>query len=1122
MDNLIIQTKFALPQPPVNYLPRPRLDTLWQTWSGKRLVLITAGAGFGKTSLIVGHAHALPRPCAWYALDELDAELSGFTAHLLRTVILITDSETAALPDTPLPPEQVLAEVVRRLRSLESGCLLVLDDVHLVAASTAVLGFIERLIRFLPEQVTLVLSSREHLDIATMRLRTQGAVATLEAKELAFDHDELAEFIAHRFPTVDFSPSHLRRIASLTEGWAAGLEIFCQVLGDTSVSRIDEALAEIQSGGTGWFLYFAEEVLESLDETTRDFLLRSSVLPRLDADLCDNVLGITGSARILKGLLRRNLFTFIAADGGYRYHHLFRDFLREQLERTCSATRLTKLRRSAAKALAGKSSWVEAITAYAAAGDSAAILRLLEKLGDDLLLTGQYTILNSALNSLPAAVINGSVPALHVLGQIHDIQGRWAVAERSYRKALRICKKGSRRIELLTLLAQNKIRQGHYRPGLKLCNQALAEPGRLSSSARAHILGLQGIASADLGRIDESETCFKQAAAIFHRKQDSPDEARTLYLLAANVYFPRGDFRQAKSTARRSVVIYRKLKDSRRICHSLGVLGWVMVAGGDLREGRDITEEALRLAEGLDYHTMLGVCRYTLGLFSLYTGDLTTAEEYFESIRELGEQLGEAELQSIPYIGLAAVALAGGNRHAGRKYAKRALAIVQETQDVKTEAQCNVLLGQAAVQTSRKRANEYWDRAESLFTRFGGVFDLNRLRLIRLDRGRSDDAGRREMLTELLVGIAENNHEQLFMVFEPAAAARTLAEALRLGIEIDYVTDLLVRLGEGVVPELAAVVRIAADSESASGLRLRVIDILARIGGETARRALAELASDPAAAGDSAERAAEELNQVPSVPLHITALGPLVVQVGERVLDFNAWRSKRALRLFQLLLVHRFKWVPQDMVLEALWPGSDPSKARNNLRQSVFLLRKVLEPEKSEVRISRYVQQRNEAYRLEAGAGFTYDVLQFEEALAEADKHLNAGRHQEAGERLQVAVDLYRGDFLAESPYEEVAVFEREQLRHELLRGVLRLIDLHAQADRWEVLVPLCRRGLALDIYNEKLHRHLVHAQYRLGNRREALADFHRYEEMMMSELDLLPSAGMRALADKVMTMGSK
>ena len=207
-------------------------------------------------------------------------------------------------------------------------------------------------------------------------------------------------------------------------------------------------------------------------------------------------------------------------------------------------------------------------------------------------------------------------------------------------------------------------------------------------------------------------------------------------------------------------------------------------------------------------------------------------------------------------------------------------------------------------------------------------------------------------------------------------------------------------------------------------------------------------------------------------------------------------------------------------MLESLWPGSEPAKAMNNLRQSVFLLRKALEPDRKELRHSLYIQQSNEAYRLEAGAGFTYDVIAFEEALGESDKSLNAGHRKEAGERLQVAVDLYRGDFLSESPYEELATFEREHLRHELLRGLLRLIDLHAQAKRWESLVQLCRHGLTLDPYNEKLSYHLVNAQYRLGNRREALTDFHRYEEMMMRELDLLPSTEMQTLADKVLALG--
>jgi len=1117
MSNPVISTKFGIPPPPASYLPRPRLDARWPDWRTKRLVLVTAGAGFGKTSFLAAGARGSERPVAWYALDEWDAELSSFCAHLLAALRAEDPPDEGEADIAQVAsPDRALAAVVRALRANEQGGLLILDDVHLVAGSAEILRFLARLVRFLPEGCTLVLSSREHVDVATMRLRSLGTMDTLESADLSFSAEELAALFQERFAGAELAPSHARRITTLTEGWAAGIEIFFQVLAGSSPEQIDEGLARFQDAGSGWFAYFAEEVLSRLDPDTQDFLRRSSALPQLDADLCDELLGIDSSRRTLKSLARRNLFTFASADGrSFRYHHLFRDFLRSQLALAETGTGLAKFRRRVARALRDRGEWAEAAEAYAAASDPEATLRLFDKLGEELLATGQYTAITRALDSIPAASLRGHPGALFVRGRIHDIQGRWDDAEVAYRRALRIDSKGPRQVELISLLAQLRMRKGDYRACLKLCDQALAAPGKMRAEIRGRILGLRGVSACDLGRLSEGEDFLKQAGAVFRRRKDSVGEGRVLYLLAANVYVPRGDFREAKSAARRSLVIFRRLRDPRRICHSLGVLGWVMQVAGEFREARELTDEGLRMAESLEYGTMLGICHYTLGQCDLHDGDLQAAREHFERARELGEKLGEAELLSIPYMGLAEFALKSGNRHAARKQASHALAVVREMKDLLLEARCRTILGLAEAETRRRKAAEHWAAAERILRKIGSVHHLHHLLLIRLDAEKLKEEQGRELMTELLEGVAGREGEKLFLAVDPERASRVLPRALAWGIEVEYVSRLLVQLGQEALPLLRPLA--LSDDEN---LRMHAVEILAQIGGEEARMLLTRVASGAKLDAGSARKAAEELEQIPGAPLEIRALGPLCVSLPGRELRFEQWKSRRALRLFQLLLVHRFRWVPQDVALEALWPDADPRKAKVNLRQSIYLLRKVLEPGLEEARLSRYVRYRNEACRLEPGEGHSYDVAEFEELLRQVDVHWNAGERSKAKPQLREALLRYGGDFLAESPYEELAVLEREQLRDRCLRSLHRLLDIHAEEEGWEEQPALCRRGLALDPYSEEIYWHLVHAQFRLGHRHEALADFHRYEEMMIREMDLLSSARMKALAEKVLALG--
>ncbi len=1114
----IITTKLQIPALPAAYVPRPRLDALWNDWVDKRLVLVTAGAGFGKTSFLAANARASDRRCFWYALDTTDSDLPTFCMHLHESVCGGRDDAALEIgPSDENLPDRVLASVVRFLRPAGAGEVLVLDDVHLVSHAQPILHYLERLTRFLPQGATLVLSSRETVGVATMRLRSLGDVATVGSRELAFTPDEVGRLFETRFPGVGLDSRLCKRIIDQTEGWTAGLQILFQVLRGSSAAAIEQALESMRDAGSGWFAYFAEEVVGRLDPTLRDFLYRTSVLPRLSPELCDEVLKIDTSRAAMEELSARNMFTFPCGDdeSSYRYHHLFRDFLRDRLARELKPRQVEALYRRAAAALRKTGAWADAAAAHVEGGDPAATLRLFERKGDELLATGQYETIRHALESVPAAMLKKHSGALYLLGRIHDIQGRWDEAESHYRRALRIASRRKRRIELMSLIAQLKMKMGEYRSCVTLCKKALSEPGTKSTRARGRMLGMLGVSACDVGKLSEGEDYLKQAMAIFKKKKDVYEEGRILYLLAANVHGPRGEFALARSTARRSVAAFRKLKDPRRVCHSLSVLGWILAAGGDEREARELTEDALRMAENLEYMTIRALCHYTLGRCALIRRDLDTAHGHFDTARELGEKLGEAELRTIPYLGLGEVALGSGNRHAARRHTTHALTTAREMKDRLLEARCLTLLGTVEITTRPRRSLEYWRDADRLVRKIGAFREIHRLLLLRLASGKLTRKDSEEALRELLAGTARMDHENLYLVFEPERAAGVLASALEADIEVEYASGLVKKLGQPVVPHLAPLASHASDT-----VRQRAVELLAHIGGDDARAILSKAADATTRAGQSAMKAADELARMPTTALRIKALGSLEVSLADARLGLEAWKSRRALRLLQLLLAHRFRWVPQDVILEALWPDATPEKAVNSLRQTVFLLRKTLEPDLKEARYSRYVLYRNEACRLEAGEGASYDVADFETALNKADTHWASGKRGKAAEFLSKAVRLYRGNYLAESPYEEFTVVEREQLRDRLIRALGRLLEVHTVKKRWDEIVPLCRRGLAEDKYSEDFYWHLVHAHLRLKNRREALDGFHQYEQMMIGEMDLLPSERMKALADKVVALG--
>lgn len=1113
--------KSLIPRLPAGHVSRARLSRIWASWERKRLVLVTAGAGFGKTCFLAESARTSHPACRWLALDERDVDPAVFGAGLRRAVGATPPVDASRFdPANGAVDDRLVSDVISSLRATP-GQRLILDDVHLIRQSGPVLHLLEGLVRYLPEGSTLILAGREPLEIATVKARCQGEVGTLSARDLEFRPDEAAALFARRFPGAALDPRQARRLVAQTEGWAAGLEIFLQLLDGPEPEAVAHGLERISAAGAGWFEYFAEEVLGRLDGETRDFLLRTAVLPSLQAASCDALLQSRDSRVMLERLVRRNLFTVVIdeREGVYRYHHLFRAFLRDRLRRELGVAAFRRHLRRAARGLNRAGAWGEAAEAYTEAGDPEAAIALIERVGERMLAAGRYDAVERAFAQLPPRLLRQHPEAAFIRARLLDFRHRWDEAEAAYRSLLRRHPDGARRVEAMSLVSQLYLRRGDQRAAGAWCRRAMSQGVRAGPRVRGRILATLGISLAELGHLDEGERHLRRARELHRRARDVPGAARLDYLIAINVHLHRGELARARELTRLALHRFRQLRIPRRVCYSLAVLAFIAREMGDLREARALAEEGLRLAESLGQAQQEGATRIVLGYCDLAGGDRDGAAGHFARAREIGEQLGDRDLRVMPRLGMAAVHAERGNLQAARAGAREALAIARASRYPIQEAQCAMLLGRFWAAEETREAHRCWREAERKLRRIGARLEVKRLLLLRIDAGDAPGPRVAGMSVELLSGALEPDMAILFRALEPAAAARVLARAIEMGIEVETARRLLVDLGDLAVSPLTRLAR--GDDETA---RLRAVDILAQIGGPSAHAALSRVArraTGPHAGAPSAVRAAEEVARVPEHPLHIEALGPLRLRVRGAEVPRARWRSARALRLFQLLLVRRFRWVHKDEVIEALWPEADPEKATANLWQSVHQLRRTLEPNLAEMRDSRYVRFQNDAYRLEPGDGHVYDVAEFERALREGELLLGAGRPRAAEKRLRAALELYRGDFLLESPYEEFAALERENLSERLLRGLDLLIETYARARCWADCLPLARRGLAQDPFHETFHQAQVRAHLMLGHRREALAHYHAYEEAMMRELGMLPSAKMKALAEAITAFGS-
>lgn len=338
----LLGTKLFIPRRRPTLVPRPRLIERLDEGAERRLTLVSAPAGFGKTTLLaewVGGPAAGGRPAAWLSLDQGDNDLELFWAYVITALLAVrpeVGESALSLLRSPQPPpiERVLTALINDIMAIDDGpstgsgpgLILVLDDYHVIEAEPvhAAIGF---LLDHLPPQMHVVVATRSDPPLALARLRGRGELTELRATDLRFTPDEAAAFLNESMglglPVADVAALERR-----TEGWIAGLQLAAlSMQGREDVSGFVQAFA----GDDRYIVdYLVEEVLQRQPPHIRGFLLQTSILDRLSGPLCDAVTGRDDGRELLETLERDNLFVVPLDDKRhwFRYHHLFADALR--------------------------------------------------------------------------------------------------------------------------------------------------------------------------------------------------------------------------------------------------------------------------------------------------------------------------------------------------------------------------------------------------------------------------------------------------------------------------------------------------------------------------------------------------------------------------------------------------------------------------------------------------------------------------------------------------------------------------------------------------------------------------------------------------------------------------
>jgi LuxR family maltose regulon positive regulatory protein len=395
------------------------------TGQDRKLTLISAPAGFGKTTLLTEWFRSSDEPFAWLSLDESDNNLNRFLTYLIAALEQIDDSIgdgiSPLLEATGDPPvEPLTTMLINNIASIEVKFCLVLDDYHLITNQTihqAINFFLEHL----PPNVHIVISGRVDPPIAVSRMRARDQMTEVRPNDLRFVESEGRTFL-NDLSGLELLPDDISALMSRTEGWITGLQLAALSM----QGRQDKSEFVAAFSGSHHYIidYLVDEVVARQSEEVRSFLYRTSILNRFCAPLSDAVLEISNSTSIIQNIDEANLFLVHLDDQRrwYRYHHLFAEFLNQRLQER-EPENVPDLHRRASIWFEDNDLLVEAIDHALQGEDFTRAAKLVESVGPDMMMRSEFDQLTSWLDAMPEELVENWPWLCIIRAWMYD---RWA------------------------------------------------------------------------------------------------------------------------------------------------------------------------------------------------------------------------------------------------------------------------------------------------------------------------------------------------------------------------------------------------------------------------------------------------------------------------------------------------------------------------------------------------------------------------------------------------------------------------------------------------------------------------------------------------------------------------
>ena len=1073
--------KIQRPYLPDETLSRDRLFDWLEARAERRLIYVTAEAGFGKTTLVADYLRRSKLRVFWYRLDEEDTDGLVFLRYLVAACQavepkLLTRS-AALLSESLLEPvsrSTVLETLLSEIDALgEIPTTLVLDDFHMVESVPAIVDVVERIIERAPAGLRMIVASRRTPGLLVAGLRARGELAELGREEIRFDESETTRLFRDSYHHA-LEPDVLHDLQLRTEGWAASLQLVKTAVDGCSPGQVRVFVDSLSGAEGDLYDYLAEEVVGDLKPDLRDFLVRTSTLEDIEPDTAAIASGVSPARarRLLSDALEVGLMSRIGDHRStWRAHPLVREFLLAHLEAELGEGGVAEMHKRLAVVMEPRS-WRLAARHWAAAGDGEEVRRVVSAATPTIIGTDDLVAADEFVTRFPDPNPNpwfGLLRTRHLLAL-----GQFREAHAEARKLPRDAAVAGGNADSLSLLVALT--------DLKL-GVELDDPG------------LRAAALDVLSQSDDPElACIAQATVAMYEASGNGGLAHVRDLLQKTIGLnrERGHSRYHAISLLNLSSVHRPMGDAHAAVASAAEAIQMLQSSGSCA---DISAAHANLAKGLAHLGRWEEARTHIAAATVGQRDIVNPEVFGEA-GDLEAMYGDPA-RAMPILSR----------------------VFSETERRLGDQYCRVVAARIALE------NDRLDQSGQLLEQIDGEafvpgFQSSRMSL-ELQFRATADPDDPDLPAAFDAGLLFAQDQQAWfwsncmrMTRSLVASSSALADHLR-SLDLDDAAYLSIQ-AELVVRRLADLDDVGLDMvRREAALRPeRWRWALRRFFQAAGHRPLdikraAELLEIVGTQEDVAILTSLRKRRSPRLPdagralcrrlaprVFVEDLGRISVHVGDRMVAGTSIR-KKVLSLLCFLLTRPQFTATREQVLEALWPEMDPDGGANSLNQSAYFLRRVIEPGCEDDASAGYLQSRADLIWLDADLVSSRSV--------ECLNLIGEIRRDSSPDLIMRLAESYTGRFGVDFIYDDWASSFRDTLHASFLDRIERALVADTRSGHFDRALIIAQLALQADPDAEQIELCLLRLYRRTGANAAAAEQYAHYASVMRQQLGLEP-----------------